>query len=162
MTDNKNLDDDVALVTGASSGIGRATAKTLAQEDADVAVAARRTERLESLVEEIEDETDSRAHPITADLTEREQVKEMVQKTRDELGGLDILVNNAGVMLLAPVERAKLDELQQMLDLNLMGLMTATREALPGMLEQDEGHIVNISSVAGKRATEASGGYAAT
>lgn len=155
------MDNKVALVTGASSGIGEATAKTLAGEGADVAVAARRTERLEELAREI-NEDGGTAHPLTIDVTDTDQVKEMISETRSELGGLDILVNNAGVMLLAPVKRAKLDELRQMLDVNLMGLMTATREALPGMLDQGNGHIVNISSVAGRRATEASGGYAAT
>ena len=156
-----DLDGDVALVTGASSGIGRATAKTLADAGAAVAVTARRTDRIETLAEEIEDEG-GEALPITADVTETDDVERMIERTREELGGLDILVNNAGVMLLAPVIRADLEDLQQMLDVNLMGLMAATRKALPGMLDQDSGHIVNISSVAGRRANEASGGYAAT
>jgi NADP-dependent 3-hydroxy acid dehydrogenase YdfG len=156
-----DLDGDVALVTGASSGIGRATAKTLADAGAAVAVTARRTDRIEALAEEIEDEG-GEALPITADVTETDDVERMIEQTREELGGLDVLVNNAGVMLLAPVIRADLEDLQQMLDVNLMGLMAATRKALPGMLEQDSGHIVNISSVAGRRANETSGGYAAT
>jgi hypothetical protein len=160
-TTTDSLDGDVALVTGASSGIGRATAKTLAAEGAAVAVSARRTERLETLADEIESNGGT-AVPITADLTETEEITAMIEQTREALGGLDILVNNAGVMLLAPVIRADLEDLQQMLDLNLMGLMTATREALPGMLEQDSGHIVNISSVAGRRANETSAGYSAT
>ncbi|WP_424019639.1 SDR family oxidoreductase [Halorientalis pallida] len=160
-TDPHDLDGDVALVTGASSGIGRATAKTLADAGAAVAVTARRTDRIETLAEEIESEG-GEALAITADVTETDDVERMIERTREELGGLDILVNNAGVMLLAPVIRADLDDLQQMLDVNLMGLMAATRTALPGMLEQDSGHIVNISSVAGRRANEASGGYSAT
>jgi len=86
----------------------------------------------------------------------------MIATTRAELGGLDILINNAGVMLLAPVIRAEHDDLQQMLDVNLKGLMAATREALPGLLDQNSGHIVNISSVAGQTANETSGGYSAT
>lgn len=148
-------------MTGASSGIGRAISKELADKGAAVAVAARRTDRLESLVDGIEDEGGT-AHAVQTDVTDRDEVKEMIDETRGELGGLDILVNNAGVMLLSPVERADLDELQRMLDVNLMGLMTATREALPGMLEQGSGHIVNVSSVAGRRANETYGGYAAT
>jgi NADP-dependent 3-hydroxy acid dehydrogenase YdfG len=155
------LDGEVALVTGASSGIGRATAKTLADAGAAVAVSARRTERLEELAADIED-AGGTALPVTTDVTEIEEVREMIETTKEELGGLDILVNNAGVMLLAPVVRADVADLQQMLDVNLMGLMAATREVLPAMLEQDHGHIVNISSVAGRRANEASAGYSAT
>lgn len=148
-------------MTGASSGIGRATAKTLADAGAAVAVSARRTERLEELAADIED-AGGTALPVTTDVTEIEEVREMIETTREELGGPDILVNNAGVMLLAPVVRADVADLQQMLDVNLMGLMAATREVLPAMLEQDHGHIVNISSVAGRRANEASAGYSAT
>lgn len=160
-TETEYLEGDVALVTGASSGIGRAIAKELANQGAAVAVAARRTDRLESLVDGIEDE-DGTAHPVPTDVTDRDEVESMIEETRSELGGLDVLVNNAGVMLLSPVERAKLDELQRMLDVNLMGLMTVTRLVLPGMLEQESGHIVNISSVAGRRANETYSGYAAT
>jgi hypothetical protein len=165
MTDDTTgaLDGDVALVTGASSGIGRATAEALASAGADVALAARRTDRIEALAEEIEREHHGAdALPITTDVTERSEVEAMIDETREVFDGLDVLVNNAGVMLLAPVERADLDELERMVDVNLTGLMTATRLALPGMLEQGSGDIVNVSSVAGLRATENSGGYAAT
>jgi len=158
---SQTLDGDVALVTGASSGIGRATAMALAEAGAAVAISARRTDRLEELADEIED-AGGRALPVTADVTEIEQVREMIETTREELGGIDILVNNAGVMLLAPVIRADVEDLQRMLDVNLMGLMAATREVLPGMLDRDDGHIVNISSVAGRRANQASAGYSAT
>jgi NADP-dependent 3-hydroxy acid dehydrogenase YdfG len=158
---SQTLDGDVALVTGASSGIGRATAKALADEGAAVAISARRTDRLDELADDIESEGGT-ALPVTADVTEIEEVRAMIETTREELGSPDILVNNAGVMLLAPVIRADVEDLQQMLDVNLMGLMAATREVLPGMLERDDGHIVNISSVAGRRANEASGGYSAT
>jgi NADP-dependent 3-hydroxy acid dehydrogenase YdfG len=156
-----SLDGEVALVTGASSGIGRATATALADAGAAVAVSARRTERLEELAADIEDDGGT-ALPVTTDVTEIEEVREMIETTKEELGGLDILVNNAGVMLLAPVVRADMADLQRMLDVNLMGLMAATREVLPAMLEQDHGHIVNISSVAGRRANQASAGYSAT
>jgi hypothetical protein len=160
VTDTDQLDGDVALVTGASSGIGRATAVTLANHGAAVAVAARREERLERLVADIEAEGGT-ALAVPTDVTDTDAVAEMVATTREELGGLDVLVNNAGVMLLAPVVRADHEDLQQMLDVNLKGLMAATREALPGMLEAG-GHIVNVSSVAGKTANEASGGSSAT
>ena len=156
-----DLDGDVALVTGASSGIGRAIAKRLADAGASVAIAARRTDRLESLAEDIEADGGT-ALPVTADVTETDDVERMLETTRAELGGLDVLVNNAGVMLLAPVVSADLADLEQMLEVNLQGLMAATRLALPEMLEQDSGHIVNISSVAGRRVSETSAGYSAT
>ncbi len=161
MTSTDDLDGEVALVTGATSGIGRAIAADLAAAGAAVAVSGRRTERLETLVEDIEDDGGT-ALPVTADLADTDQVREMVETTREGLGGLDILVNNAGVMLLAPVVRAELADLQQMLKVNLEGLMAATRLALPEMLEQDHGHVVNISSVAGRRVNETSAGYSAT
>jgi hypothetical protein len=160
MTDTP-LDGDVALVTGASSGIGDAVARSLADAGADVAISARRTDRLESLAADIEADGGT-AVPITADLAEIDQAREMVRETRAELGGLDVLVNNAGVMLLAPVIRAEVEDLKRMLDVNLMGLMAATREALPGMLDQGSGDIVNVSSVAGRRVSESAAGYSAT
>ena len=159
--DTHQLDGEVAVVTGASSGIGRAVATTLAADGAAVAVAARREERLEDLVDEIETDGGT-ALAVPTDVTDTDAVHEMIATTRAELGGLDILINNAGVMLLAPVIRAEHDDLQQMLDVNLKGLMAATREALPGLLDQNSGHIVNISSVAGQTANETSGGYSAT
>jgi len=130
VSDTHQLDGEVALVTGASSGIGRAVATTLAADGAAVAVAARREERLEDLVDEIETDGGT-ALAVPTDVTDTDAVHEMIATTRAELGGLDILINNAGVMLLAPVIRAEHDDLQQMLDVNLKGLMAATREALP-------------------------------
>lgn len=160
-TSDGQLTGQVALVTGASSGIGAATAHALAEEGASVALAARREERLEELADEIESEG-GEALVVPTDATDEEQVREMVDATVEELGGLDVLVNNAGVMLLEPVATADPDDWQQMLDLNVQGLMVASQAALQHMQEQGEGDIVNISSIAGRKAYAGSSGYNAS
>jgi NADP-dependent 3-hydroxy acid dehydrogenase YdfG len=158
------LDGTVALVTGASSGIGEATAKALASHGAKVAVAARRLERLERLAAEI----GGRGHAalaIESDITEQKQAIAAVDRTVDELGRLDIVVNNAGVMLLGPIEDAPTEEWDRMIDLNLKGLIYTTHAALPHLLSAAEdsergcADLVNISSVAGRIARSGSGVY---
>lgn len=155
------LQDKVALVTGASSGIGEATATALAAEGAHVAVAARRVDRLDALVKQIE-QHGGKALPIAADVADEAQVNAMVERTHSDFGRLDILVNNAGVMLLGPIEGADTEEWRQMVNVNVLGLMYATHAALPIMKQQNSGHIVNISSVAGRTARAGSGGYNVT
>lgn len=159
---NSNLQGETALITGASSGIGEATAEAVAAEGANVAVAARSEEELQSLADRLEDDHGVETVVIPTDMTERDQIEEMVDQTVDSLRGLDILVNNAGVMLLEPTERASLDNYQQSIELNLLGLMTATRLALPALREDDGGDVVNISSVAGRVAHAGSGAYSAS
>ncbi len=160
----KALDGTVALVTGASSGIGEATARALAAEGAKVALAARRLERLERLAEEIGG-GGTTALAIEADVTEQAKAVEAVDRTVDELGRLDIVVNNAGVMLLGPIEDAPTDEWDRMIDLNLKGLLYTTHAAVPHLLAAAEGpgrgcaDLVNISSVAGRVARSGSGVY---
>lgn len=155
------LGSDVALVTGASSGIGGATARSLADEGASVALAARREDRLHSLADEIESEG-GETLVVPTDVTDEDRIYEMVDTTVEELGGLDILVNNAGQMLLEPVATADPDDWQQMLDLNVQALMVASQAVLNEMEEQDTGDIVNISSVAGRKAYAGSSGYNAS
>jgi len=155
------LQDKVALVTGASSGIGEATALALAAEGAHVAVAARRVDRLDALVKKIQ-QHGGKALPIAADVADEAQVNAMVKRTHSEFRRLDILVNNAGVMLLGPIEDANTEGWRQMVNVNVLGLMYATRAALPIMQKQGSGHIVNISSVAGRTAQAGSGGYNVT
>jgi NADP-dependent 3-hydroxy acid dehydrogenase YdfG len=160
------LSGAVALVTGASSGIGEATARRLAREGAAVAIAARRTDRLEALGGEIAD-AGGTALPIEADVTQREQAKAAVARTVEELGRLDVLVNNAGVMLLGPMLEAPVEEWERMIEVNLLGLMYTSKAAIPYLLEAAEGDrgvadIVNISSVAGRIARRGSGVYNAT
>lgn len=160
-TTQRDLSDSVALVTGASSGIGNATAKALAAEGASVALAARREDELEELADHIETEGGD-ALVVPTDVTDETQVEEMIETTHEEFGRLDILVNNAGVMLLERVEDASSENFRQMVEVNLLGLMNATHAALPIMQEQGEGHIVNLSSVAGRKAMAGGSAYNAT
>jgi NADP-dependent 3-hydroxy acid dehydrogenase YdfG len=159
-----SLDGTVALVTGASSGIGEATARALATQGAKVAFAARRLERLERLASEIGGEGHT-ALAIQSDITSQEQAIAAVDRTVEELGRLDILINNAGQMLLGPIENAPTEEWDRMIDLNLKGLVNTTHAALPHLLSAAEGSergcadVVNISSVAGRVARAGSGVY---
>jgi NADP-dependent 3-hydroxy acid dehydrogenase YdfG len=158
------LDGTVALVTGASSGIGEATARELAARGAKVALAARRLERLERLASEIGGAGHT-ALAIESDITAPEQASAAVERTVDELGRLDILVNNAGVMLLGPIEDAPTAEWDRMIDLNLKALINTTHAALPHLLAAAESaergcaDVINISSVAGRVARLGSGVY---
>jgi NADP-dependent 3-hydroxy acid dehydrogenase YdfG len=159
-----SLEGTVALVTGASSGIGEATARALAAKGAKVAVAARRLERLERLASEIGGDGHT-ALAIESDITDQAQASEAVERTVDELGRLDIVVNNAGQMLLGPIEGAPTEEWDRMIDLNLKGLINTTHAALPHLLSAAEdsergcADVVNISSVAGRVARAGSGVY---
>ena len=160
----QTLDGTVALVTGASSGIGEATARALAERGAAVAVVARRRERLEALAKELE-AAGGRALVIEADITDQEQAAAAVAETVAELGRLDTLVNNAGVMLLGPVVGAPLEEWQRMVDINVLGLLYCAHAALPHLLKAAEdgprevADMVNVSSVAGRVARLGSGVY---
>jgi NADP-dependent 3-hydroxy acid dehydrogenase YdfG len=162
-----DLDGTVALVTGASSGIGDATARLLAERGGTVAAVARRGDRLASLVAEIES-GGGRAVAIEADVAEREQAEAAVAQTVSDLGRLDVLVNNAGVMLLGPIVDAPVEEWERMIEVNLLGLLYVARAALPHLLEAAESEprqvadLVNISSVAGRVARLGSGVYNAT
>jgi NADP-dependent 3-hydroxy acid dehydrogenase YdfG len=162
----RDLNGTVALITGASSGIGEATARMLAERGATVAMAARRSERLEALGKEIAG-AGGTALPVELDVGDREAAEAAVARTVEELGRLDILVNNAGVMLLGPMLEAPVEEWQQMVEVNLLGLMYMTKAAVPHLLEAAEGErgvadVVNISSVAGRIARRNSGVYNAT
>jgi NADP-dependent 3-hydroxy acid dehydrogenase YdfG len=156
-----SLKQKVAIVTGASSGIGEATAIALAAAGAKVAIAARRSERLETLTQRIQ-QNGGEALPITADVANEAQVQDMVSATKDKWGRVDILVNNAGVMLLGSIYEANTEDWRRMFDVNVLGLMYATHAILPLMKAQGEGHIVNISSVAGRVANAGTGVYNAT
>ncbi|HTU39940.1 MAG TPA: SDR family NAD(P)-dependent oxidoreductase [Acidimicrobiales bacterium] len=163
---SKRLEGTVALVTGASSGIGDATAQALAEEGAAVALVARRKDRLEQLAERIGG--DARTLVIEADVTDRTQAEDAIATTVAQLGRLDTLVNNAGVMLLGPIVGAPVEEWEQMVHLNLLGLLYCTHAALPHLLSAaDSGpravaDVINVSSVAGRVARLNSGVYNAT
>ena len=161
------LDGTVALVTGASSGIGRATALALAGQGAAVALAARRKDRLEEVAAAIR-LGGGTALVIESDVTDRRQATGTVERTVSELGRLDTLVNNAGTMLLGPAVSAPLDEWQRMVELNVLGLLSCTHAALPHLLEAVDqeprrvSDVVNISSVAGRFARNGNAVYALT
>jgi NADP-dependent 3-hydroxy acid dehydrogenase YdfG len=161
------LNDTVALVTGASSGIGAAAAVSLAGLGARVALVARRTDRLEDLATRLRADG-ATAIVITADVTKHADVVRAVEQTVSELGRLDTLVNNAGVMLLGPVVDAPVDEWERMVQLNVLGLLYCTHAALPHLLRAAEdsprqvADLVNISSVAGRETRNGSGVYEAT
>jgi NADP-dependent 3-hydroxy acid dehydrogenase YdfG len=161
------LDGTVALVTGASSGIGEATAKALAGHGAAVALAARRKDRLDVLAGEIRD-AGGTALVLESDVTDQGQATDAVERTVSELGRLDTLVNNAGVMLLGPAVGAPIDEWQRMVELNVLGLLYCAHAALPHLLRAAEdgprqvADMVNISSVAGRVARVGNGAYSLT
>ena len=155
------LSGKTALVTGATSGIGEAAALALAAEGAAVAISGRRTDRLEALARRIA-ESGGRAEVITADVSAEEEAREMVTRANAALGRLDILVNNAGVMLLGPIAGADTEDWRRMMETNVLGLMYATHAALPLMRAQGSGHVINISSVAGRTARAGSGVYNAS
>jgi NADP-dependent 3-hydroxy acid dehydrogenase YdfG len=152
------LDGKVAAITGASSGIGEATAVALAGAGASVALGARRKDRLDELAERLSSDG-GRALAIEADIGDQAQAESFLSRTTEELGGLDILVNNAGLMLLGPVEGADQDEWRRMVEVNVLALLYCTHAALPLMRERGGGHIVNVSSVAGRHATLGSAVY---
>jgi clavulanate-9-aldehyde reducatase len=153
-----SLDGKVALITGASSGIGEATARLMSAEGAKLALVARRHDRLVQLAEEIEKEG-GEALPIEADVTDHGKVEALVAQTTAQFDGLHILVNNAGLMLLGPVDGADVEEWRRMIDVNLLGLLYCTREAIPLIRDSGGGHIVNVSSVAGRQANLGSAVY---
>jgi NADP-dependent 3-hydroxy acid dehydrogenase YdfG len=157
-------DGTVALVTGASSGIGEATAVTLAAQGASVAIAARRHERLDDLASRIT-ASGRKALVLETDVTDEAAARDAVERTVEHFGRLDIVVANAGVMLLGPIENAPLDEWQRMIDINVKGLLYTSHAALPHLLEAASAEprrvadLVLISSVAGRTAGAGSGVY---
>jgi NADP-dependent 3-hydroxy acid dehydrogenase YdfG len=155
------LDGQVVAITGASSGIGEATALALAGEGAAVALGARRGDRIRDLAQRIEDDG-GRALAIEVDVSDEGSANAFVEQTSSELGRLDGLVNNAGLMLLGPVEGANTEDWRRMVHVNVLGLLYCTHAALPLMRKQGGGTIVNVSSVAGRFANAGSAVYNAT
>lgn len=147
----------VAVITGASSGIGEATARALAADGHRLALLARRADRVEKLAEEL----DNGALAIEADVTDRDSIVAAAKRVQSELGGADILINNAGVMLLAPFSSEQKTEIRQMVETNLLGAITTT-EVFLDQLRDGGGDLVNISSVAGRTARPGNAVYAAT
>jgi clavulanate-9-aldehyde reducatase len=152
------LDGKVAAITGATSGIGEATAFALAAAGAKVALAGRREDRLTALAERIEADG-GRALAVPTDVGDEAQASAFVQRAHDELGGLNILINNAGVMLLGPVTGADTEDWRRMINANCFGVLYCAHAALPLLGEAGGGDIVNVSSVAGRQASLGSAVY---
>jgi NADP-dependent 3-hydroxy acid dehydrogenase YdfG len=148
----------VAVITGASSGIGEATARALAADGHRVALLARRADRIQALA----DELGNGALAIEADVTDRDSIVAAAERVQQELGGADILVNNAGVMLTAPFTSDQREEHRRMVETNLLGAMTATEVFLDQLRANGGGDLVNVSSVAGRVAPAGFAAYAAT
>jgi NADP-dependent 3-hydroxy acid dehydrogenase YdfG len=147
---NDNIQGKIIVITGASSGNGEAAARYLAERGAAVILGARRTDRIEALAQELT-AAGHKAKAVTTDVTDRDQVKRLVDTAVKAFGRVDVLLNNAGLMPLAPLERLKIDEWDQMIDVNLKGTLYGIAAALPHMKEQKSGHIINVSSVYGHK-----------
>ena len=153
-----DLSRQVVAVTGASSGIGEATAVACARAGASVSLAARRADRIEALAQRIGEEG-GRALAVETDVGDEPQARAFIERTHAELGRLDVLVNNAGVMLLGPIAGAPTEEWRRMIHANVYGVLYCTHAALALMADQGSGHIINVSSVAGRHARAGSGVY---
>ncbi|SRR5258707_8640334 len=153
-----DLSGRVVAVTGASSGIGEATAMACAKAGAAVSLAARRLDRIEDLAERITGDGGT-ALAVQTDVGDEQEAQRFIERTAADLGRLDVLVNNAGVMLLGPIAGADTEEWRRMIDANVYGVLYCTHAALPLMLEQGSGHVVTISSVAGRFARAGGGVY---
>ena len=143
-----NIAGKVVIITGASSGIGESTARLLAGEGAKVVLAARRKDRLDSLVEDIRGAGGS-AIGFKTDVTERDQVEKLVQDALNEHDRIDVMVNNSGIMQIAPMAALKVEEWDRMIDVNIKGLLYGIAAVLPTMQRQQSGHIINTASVVG-------------
>ncbi|MGX7596374.1 SDR family oxidoreductase [Planococcus plakortidis] len=150
-----------AIITGASSGIGQATAKELAEKGYHVMLAARREERLAELKKEIEAEGGSADYKVT-DVTSAEEMKQLAQAALDKTGRIDVFVNNAGLMPLSFMNKLKIDEWDKMVDVNIKGVLYGIAAVLPIMERQKSGHILNVSSVAGHQVSKGSAVYSGT
>ncbi|MGH8273297.1 MAG: SDR family oxidoreductase [Gammaproteobacteria bacterium] len=155
------IQDKVVLITGASSGLGEAAARRLAERGAKLMLAARRENNLKKLVEAIESDGGTAAYTVT-DVTERSQVEALAKATVDTYGRIDVLINNAGLMPLAPLDALKVDEWEQMIDVNVKGVLYGIAAVLPTMRKQHSGHVINLSSVAGHKVMPGGVVYCAT
>jgi NADP-dependent 3-hydroxy acid dehydrogenase YdfG len=157
----QGIKDKIVVVTGASSGLGEATARLLSAEGATVVLGARRADRLHTLVKELETRG-GKALAVKTDVSQREQVKALVDAAVQAYGRVDVMINNAGLMPQAPLERLKIDEWDRMIDVNLKGVLYGIAAALQHMQRQKSGHIINVSSVAGHKVGPGFAVYAAT
>ena len=155
----QNIQDKVVVITGASSGLGEATARHLAAQGAKVVLGARRIDRLHAIAADIGLPPEA---VIETDVTDAAQVKRLVDAAVATHGRIDVVLNNAGLMPQSPLERGKIDEWDRMIDVNIKGVLYGIAAALPYMTAQKNGHIINVSSVAGHKVRPGSSVYAAT
>ena len=158
---SNNIEGKIVVITGASSGLGEAAARYLSRHGASVVLGARRSDRIGSLADELSGQS-GKALAVTADVTDREQVTRLVDTAVQKYGRIDVMLNNAGLMQQSPLERLKVDEWDNMIDVNIKGVLYGIAAALPHMQRQKAGHIVNVSSVAGHKVTPAGTVYSAT
>jgi len=158
---SNNIEGKVVVITGASSGLGEATARHLSAQGAILVLGARRTDRIESLAAALS-ASGGKALAITTDVTHCDQVKRLVDAGAQTYGRIDVMINNAGLMPQAPLERLKIDEWERMIDVNIKGVLYGIAAALPHMKRQKAGHFINVSSVAGHKVGQGFAVYAAT
>jgi NADP-dependent 3-hydroxy acid dehydrogenase YdfG len=156
-----NIEGKIVVITGASSGLGEATARLLSTKGAILVLGARRQDRLKALAETL-GSADGKALTVTTDVTDPAQVKRLVDAAVRTFGRVDVMINNAGLMPQAPLELLKIDEWDQMINVNIKGVLYGIAAALPHMKEQKTGHFINVSSVAGHRVGPGFAVYAAT
>jgi len=158
---SENISGKVVVITGASSGLGEATARYLAERGATVALGARRIERLQALVDEITGKG-GKAFALATDVTDASQVQALVDAAVERYGRVDVLLNNAGLMAHSPLARRKIDDWDRMIDVHIKGVLYGIAAALPYMQRQKAGHIINVSSIAGHKVGANNAVYAAT
>ena len=158
---SNNIEGKVVVITGASSGLGEATARLLSAQGASVVLGARRVDRIQSLADELTG-SGGKALAIATDVTHCDQVKRLVDAAVQTYGRIDVMINNAGLMPHSPLERLKIDDWDRMIDVNIKGVLYGIAAALPYMKQQKAGHIINVSSVAGHKVGPGGAVYAAT
>jgi len=158
---SNNIEGKIIVITGASSGLGEASARHLSVQGATVVLGARRADRIQALADELT-RRGGKAIAIATDVTQREQVKRLVDTAVQRFGRIDVMINNAGLMPHSPLERLKIEEWDRMIDVNIKGVLYGIAAALPHMQRQKAGHIINVSSVAGHKVRPGSAVYSAT
>jgi NADP-dependent 3-hydroxy acid dehydrogenase YdfG len=156
-----NIEGKVVVITGASSGLGEATARLLSAQGASVVLGARRAERIQALADDLTG-SGGKALAIPTDVTDHDQVQRLVDAAVQTYGRIDVMINNAGLMPQSPLERRKIDDWNRMIDVNIKGVLYGIAAALPYMQQQKAGHIINVSSVAGHKVRPGGAVYAAT
>jgi len=158
---NNNIEGKVVVITGASSGLGEATARLLSAQGATIVLGARRVDRIQAIVDELTN-SGGKALAVATDVTDPDQVKALVDAAVQTYGRIDVMINNAGLMPHSPLDRRKIDDWNQMIDVNIKGVLYGIAAALPYMQQQKAGHIINVSSVAGHKVRPGGVVYAAT